>query len=110
MGKDDVARGCGLAVLVMFAVFSIPGLYAVYKLAPCITGEVTTTTAVSADGQVLTATSPVCPEEGQTYVRAVGLAGLAAVAIVVAVLGTLAFNGVENIGLGMVAICTKPRR
>lgn len=104
MGKDDVARGCGLAVLVMFAVFSIPGLYAVHKLAPCITGEVTTTTAVSADGQVLTATSPVCPEEGQTYVRAVGLAGLAAVAIVTAVLGTLAFNGVENIGLGMVAI------
>lgn len=104
MGKDDVARGCGLAVLVMFAVFALPGLYAVYKLAPCVTGEVTTTTAVSADGQVLTATSPVCPEEGQTYVRAVGLAGLAAVAIVVAVLGTLAFNGVENIGLGMVAI------
>lgn len=104
MGKDDVARGCGLAVLVMFAVFSIPGLYAVHKLAPCITGEVTTTTAVSADGQVLTATSPVCPEEGQTYVRAVGLAGLAAVAIVTAVLGTLAFNGLENIGLGWVAI------
>lgn len=103
-GMDTAARGCGLAVLVMFAVFSIPGLYAVHKLAPCVTGEVTTTTAVSADGKILTATAPVCPEEGQTYVRAVGLALIVGTMIIVAVLGTLGFNGVENIGLGMVAI------
>lgn len=103
-GMDTTARGCGLAVLVMFAVFSIPGLYAVHKLGPCVTGEVTTSTAVSAEGKILTATSPVCPEEGQTYVRAVGLALIVGTMLVVAVLGTLAFNGLENIGLGWVAI------
>lgn len=104
MGKDDAARGCGLAVLVIVAVFALPGLYAVYKLGPCVTGEVTTFTAVSADGKLLTATAPVCPEEGQTYVRAVGLALIVGTMLVVAVLGTLAFNGLENIGLGWVAI------
>lgn len=100
----DTARGCGLAVIVLLAVLSIPGLYAVYKLGPCVTGEVTTTTAVTAEGKMLTATSPVCPEEGQTYVRAVGLALIVGVLIVGTALGVLAFNGVENIGLGMVAI------
>lgn len=103
-GMDDTARGCGLAVLVLVAVLSIPGLYAVHKLAPCVTGEVTTTTAATADGQILTATAPVCPEEGQTYTRAVGLGLLWAASIVLAVLGTLAFNGLENVGLGWISI------
>lgn len=104
MNRDDAARGCGLAVLALFAVLALPGLYAVYKLAPCITGEVYTSTVVGAGGELLTTTTPVCPDEGQTYVRAVGLAMLVACVLVVAVLGTLAFNGLENVGLGMVAI------
>jgi len=60
------------------------------RFAPCVTGELVTRTVTAADGRTFTATlpAPVCPEAGQTYIRAAGLVAVVMLAVLLAIAAT----------------------
>lgn len=73
-----------LGTIMALAAVIVVGLVLMWY-APCVTGEVSTTTAVSQEGKLLVSTAPVCPEEGQLMVRALLVALVVGGLIILAV-------------------------
>ncbi len=75
------------AILLLAAIIVIVviGGYTVHRVVPCLTGEVRSSTAMTADGRTLVATAPVCPEEGQVVFRSMALIALTGLIVITAV-------------------------
>lgn len=75
------------AILLLAAIVAVTlvGGYALHRVVPCLTGEVRSSTAMTADGRTLVATAPVCPEEGQLVFRSMALIALTGLIVIAAV-------------------------
>lgn len=95
--KELVYGSIGLGVAAVATVM----LFVAYKVVPCLTGEVVRTSAVSAAGELLIATSPVCPETGQLFAR---ITLTVIITLTLAIAAVVAVGGTDAVGDAAVAI------